>query len=270
MITTSATSQQADVVEDAAVIQTLNEQSTLDQSLTDDSARDYAAPADQASAVKTLDADEAANIQAIVDEDYIGQSNNDQEATGNSSTNHTSVKIESMASIPERSNDVPENPSLSRSVNEIDPEIHINEPNKEVKENPTNEVCSNLLSRGSSNRSPKKDVNKEASNEQTVAEVNSLFNAPEGEDTPLIYKPSRTKTGDKSVKPVVRTYEIQEQSVKRKSSAREKRKREKSTDSSTHKKGIHYILSIYNNLTAAIYLYLIEATHGRTYQRKIK
>ena len=259
VITTPATSQQADVVEDAAVIQTINEQSTLDQSLTDDSARDNAAPADQASYVKALNAlDEAAHTQDIVDEDHIGQSNKDQEATGNSATNHTSVKIESMASIPERNIEVP---SLSRSVNEIDPEIHINEPNKEVKEKPTNEVCSKSLSRGISDRSPKKDVNIEASNEQTAAEVNRLFNAPEGEDSSLIHKPSRSKTGDKSVKPVDRTYEIREQSVKRKSSAREKRKREKSTDSSTHKKGIHYytiqytyILSIYNNLTAAIYL----------------
>ena len=242
MITTSATSQQADVVDDAPVIQTLNEQSTLDQSLTDDSAKDDAAPADQASSLQALDAlDEAANIQVIVDEDHIGQSNKDQEATGNSSTNHTSVKIESMASIPEISNEVPENPSLSRSVNEIDPEIHINEPNGEVKENTSDEVCSKSLNRVSYNSLLKKDRKIEASNEQTAAEVNRLFNAPEGEDTPLISKPLRSKTGEKSVKPVDRTYEIQEQSVKRKSSARKKRKREKSTDSYTQEKGILFI-----------------------------
>ena len=265
MITTPATSQQAAVVKDAPVIQTSNEQSTLDQSLTDDSARDNAAPADQASSVKALDAlDEAANIQVKVDEDYIGQSNKDQEATGNSSTNHTSVKIEPMPSIPERSNEVPEKPSLSRSVNEIDLEVLINEPNKEVKENPTNEVCSISLSRGISNRSPKQDVNIE----QTAAEVNRLFNAPEGEDTPLIHKPSRSKTGDKSVKPVDRTYEIREQSVKRKSSAREKRKREKSSDSYTLKKSRYTFIP--NNLTTDIHLYLTQATQGRTYQRKIK
>ena len=242
MITTSATSHQAAVVQDPSVIKTSFEQSTLDQSLTDDSARDNAAPADQASSLKAVDAlDEAANFQAIVDEDHIAQSNKDQEATGNSSTNHTSVKIESIASIPERSNEVPENPSLSRSVNEIDPEIHINEINKEVKENPSDEVCSKSLSRGSFNSSPKKDVKIEASNEQNAAEENKIFKAPEGEDTPLIHKPSRSKTGGKSVKPVNRTYVIRVQSVKRKSSARKKRKREKSNDSSTHEKGIHFI-----------------------------